>query len=253
MKYSKKHIGIALGGGAVLGAFHIGVLKRIEELKIDVKFISGTSIGALIGAIYASGVSIQRIEKELMHISWADLTSLNIGTMGLLSNSKVKKLLMKFIPHDSFEELQKPFIAVATDISTGEEVRLNTGSLSDAVMASMSIPGMFHPVEIDGRLLVDGGVVDNIPVEALKDLGANYIVGVDLFTGQKSERPKNTAEVLQNTFRFLLAEISKHRHHGADILIQPDLHEYSSVSTKQLKELIDLGYKEALVALDNNK
>lgn len=245
MSSKDKNIGLALGGGAALGAFHIGVLKSIAEQGLKVKYVSGTSIGALIGAIYASGISVTTIEEELSNISWSDLTSLNIGTMGLLNNSKVKKLLMKFIPHDSFEALKTPFIAVATDITTGEEMRITSGSLSEAVMASMSIPGIFTPVEIQGRLLVDGGVVDNIPIEAVKELGADYIIGVDLFTGQKSERPKNTAEVMQNTFRFLITEISKTKHQDTDVLIQPDLHEFSGVSTKHVKDLIELGYKEA--------
>ncbi|HDP97696.1 MAG TPA: patatin, partial [bacterium] len=160
----KNKIGLALGGGAVLGAAHIGVLKAMEELDIPVHFVAGTSIGALVAALYAFGKDYKQIEKIAAELDWLDVSGLSLSQYGLLSNKKLGKIINKAIGDVDFEDARIPLAMIATDISHGKEVVLKQGNVATAVMASTCIPGIFIPVEIEGKLLVDGGVVENVPI-----------------------------------------------------------------------------------------
>jgi NTE family protein len=179
----KKKIGLALGGGAVLGAAHIGVLKAIEEFNIPISYIAGTSIGAIISAFYAFGKNWEEMAILLKGLNWLDISRISLSQFGLLSNKKLGKLITDNLGDVSFDEACIPLAMIATDITSGEKVVLKSGNVAAAVMASSCIPGIFIPVEIDNRLLVDGELVENVPISPLKDMGANFIISVDLFSG----------------------------------------------------------------------
>ncbi|MDX9802387.1 MAG: patatin-like phospholipase family protein, partial [Spirochaetia bacterium] len=199
-KNKDKKIGLALGGGAVLGAAHIGVLKVIEEYNISVSYAAGTSIGALTAALFAFGKKWNDIEDIAKNMHWLDISEISLSRFGLLSNRKIGKIITDNIGDVDFEDSPVPLSMIATDITTGEKIVLNKGSVADAVMASTCIPGVFVPVEIDNRLLVDGGIVENVPVATLKQAGADLIIGVDLHAGHARKKPENIIEVLLRSF-----------------------------------------------------
>ncbi|MGB5867218.1 MAG: patatin-like phospholipase family protein [Arcobacteraceae bacterium] len=248
-KNSNKKIALCLGGGGVLGAYHIGVLKAVEELNIKIDFIAGTSIGSIIGALYAAGKSAQQIEEIALHIKWKDFYNLSICKLGLLSNEKIGNLITKETNSKKFKDLIIPFGVVATDISKGEKVILKKGNLQKAVMASSCVPGVFIPVEIQGKLLVDGGIVENVPISVAQEFEAEYIIAVDLNSKHSYTRPKNAIEVLFNSFEFLSNQATSLRLNEANLVLEPNLEKFNSINTKQIKELINKGYKESLKIL----
>ncbi|MDZ7845232.1 MAG: patatin-like phospholipase family protein [Anaerolineales bacterium] len=250
-KAKNKKIGLALGGGAVLGAAHIGVLKAIDELNIPVHFISGTSIGAFISAFYAFGKSWEEIEASTKDLNWLDLTGLSISKLGLLSNQKLGDVITKNIGNVNLEDAEIPISMVATDITNGEKVIISKGDVEIAVMASTCIPGIFIPVEIDNRLLVDGGIVENVPVTPLKNMGADFIISVDLRAEHHNKKPENIVEVLLRTYDFTLKAATKLQTEKADIQIKLDLSRFNMVDINQADELIHTGYVEAKKALAN--
>lgn len=174
---------MALGSGAARGLAHIGVLKVLEREKVPIHFIAGTSAGALIGAVYASGVKARQMEEIAIGIDRMEMARLFDPVLpwsGLIDGKKIEEFVAQIFGDALIKDLKIPFLAIATDILTGEEVIIAEGSVIKAVRASISIPGIFTPVEFNNRLLVDGGVVDPVPFEVLRDMGMERIVAVNV-------------------------------------------------------------------------
>jgi NTE family protein len=183
MNKDKKKIGFALGGGGARGLSHIGVLKVLDEYGIVPDIVSGTSIGAIIGALYSGGHKPAEIEQLVLGLNWKKLVSLvdvTLPVSGLFQGKRLVALLKSIIGDLTFQQLQYAFSCVATDIINGEQVVLKEGSLIEAVRASISLPGIFTPVSISGRFLVDGGLINTVPVSICRDMGADYVVGVNV-------------------------------------------------------------------------
>lgn len=179
-------IGLALGGGAARGWAHIGVLKALAEAGIRVDCIAGTSIGAVVGAVYASG-GIAELEEVVLQFDWRQIAYfLDVvwPVSGLIDGSKVSSFIRSHLKEMTLEELPIPFCAVSTDLGSGEEVVLREGDIIEAVRASISVPGVFTPVKKNGKILVDGGLVNPVPVSVVKAMGAEYVIAVDLNHGQ---------------------------------------------------------------------
>lgn len=245
-----KKIGLALGGGAVLGAAHIGVIRALEERDVEVGYLAGTSIGAFVGALYAFGNTSKEIEEIALGLNWMDISGIAIFESGLLSNSKLGDLLDKSLGEKKIEEAKIPLAVIATDVSTGEKVILDKGPVAKAVMASTCIPGIFGPVKWDERLLVDGGIVENIPIDTVKKMGADYVIGVDLNARKNYDKPENILDVIINSFHFLMKAAAKYQTADADLLITPDLSKFNMVSTDQIRDLIEQGYNDASEQLE---
>lgn len=243
-KLKNKTVALALGGGSVLGAAHVGVIKALEESKADIKAISGTSAGGIVATLFAFGKSGKEIEKIILEFEWKNLSSLTLSKFGLLSNDKIGEMIKHNIGDKNIEEALIPLCMIATDITTGDKILLNKGSAAEAVMATTSVPGIFVPVEIDGRILVDGGIIENIPLSCLKEYQVDYKIGVDLVTTQSYRKPRNVIEILFNSFNFLVKANKKIQTKEADILIKPDLSEFNAIDMSQMKELIKIGYDE---------
>ena len=178
-----KKIGLALGSGSAKGLAHIGVLKVIDEQKIPIDFIAGTSIGALIGVVYASGVSTGEMEEIALNIDKKQITSFFTPTIpysGLVEGKRITEFIKSIIGNPNIEDLKIPFAAVATNVLNGRKVMITKGSAVEAVRASISIPGIFTPCKHNGDFLVDGGLVDPVPVNCVRDMGADYIIGVNV-------------------------------------------------------------------------
>lgn len=173
-------LGLALGSGAARGLAHIGVLKVLEEADIPVDVISGTSIGAFIGAMYAAGVPIAQMEQVALEIDWLSMAKLLdpiIPTSGLTDGNKLVAFMAELLPTRDFKDLNLPLAVTATDINTGEAVLIKQGDLLEALRASLAFPGIFPPVLFGKRFLVDGGLCNPIPIEAARALGAERIIG----------------------------------------------------------------------------
>ena len=190
---SNKKIGYALGGGAARGLSHIGVLKALEEHNIFPDIVTGTSIGALIGALYAGGIKIGDIEQFALRLDFKRLVLLADMTLplsGLIGGKRVISLLKSILGDLTFSHLKYDFACVATDIKTGEQVIIRDGSLIEAIRASISLPGIFTPVCIKGRYLVDGGLINEVPVSVCREMGAEYVIGVNVIPEPGRMMPK---------------------------------------------------------------
>jgi len=176
-------IGLALGSGGARGAAHTGVLKVLQAEGIPISVVAGSSIGALIGAAMAVGISVEHVEQEWLATSARRVLRSFLPTFpraGLSSGHELKKLLQQLLGDVHIEDLDMPYAAVACDIDTGEATVIRDGSLVDAVRASTAIPGIFHPVRLRERVLVDGGLVDPVPIHVCRDLGADFVIAVDI-------------------------------------------------------------------------
>lgn len=240
-----KKIGLALGGGAVLGAAHVGVLRTLEEYEVPIAFISGTSIGAFVAALYSFGLGWKEIQEIALDLDWLDISVLSLSKFGLLRNNKLGSMLDEKLGDVEFSDSKIPLAVIATDIANGKKVMISKGKVAEAVMASTCIPGLFIPIEKDEQMLVDGGVMENVPVPALQEMGADYIIGVDLNAKQSFEKPQNIVEVLMNTANLTLLNATRLQIEKADLLLSPDLSKFNLYDPGQVSELIETGYLES--------
>lgn len=252
MKNNKK-IGLALGGGAVLGAAHVGVLKAIKEFELEIDYISGTSIGAFVAAFYAFGKNWQEIEEIASELTWLDITKISLSRYGLLSNGKLGELIIENIGDNNIEDANIPLAIIATNAANGEKIILDKGSIANSVMASTCIPGLFKPVEMGDLMLLDGGIVENVPIKTVKEMGAEFVIAVDLNAYQTYENPDNIIDVVLNSFNFIMKKSDELQTKAADLLIQPDLSAFNRSDTNQVDDLIKQGYEDAKKMLEKLK
>ena len=179
----RKKIGLALGSGAARGLAHIGVLKVLEANRIPVDFIAGSSMGALIGALYAGGLSVEQLQEIACNTDWkltAKMFTPTLPWSGLVEGSRIRQFIQTLVGDRNFSDLKLPFAAVATDVQTGEQIIIENGSLVEAVRASISIPGIFTPVRHQNRFLVDGGVVNSVPTDVARAMGSDIVLAVNV-------------------------------------------------------------------------
>ena len=241
-------VGLALGGGAARGMAHIGVLDVLSKANIPINCLSGCSVGAVVGALYCAGYSVEEIRKAASHIHWSRIAKKSRSTgMGLLSFGKLERLLLMMIGDIDFCDLKIPLNVAAMDYETGEKVILNSGPVPKAVHASCSIPGFVSPVRVEGRLLADGGIVDNLPVELARELGADYVIGVDIFTPnyQRGFGPIGIGlTTIETLVRNTGGGISR-----ADFIIRPDTAGKTYIRFSQHQKFIDEGERTARACL----
>jgi len=245
-------LGLALSGGAVLGCAHIGVLKALDEASVRITHLSGTSMGALVAAFYAFGFDAARLEAIAGELRWPHVTRPAPSRLGFLSQEKLRQVLRRHLGDARMEDAEIPLAFVATDISSGEKVILDQGDLAVAASASACFPGIFVPAEIDGRLLVDGGLVENLPFSPLQDWGVDRIVGVDAYLGMTFNRPRRFLDLIKNSVDIVLVQAARHQVPQADLLIAPDLQAFSSTEFKDVPGLVEAGYRAGLDALKAN-
>ncbi len=250
---ANKKIGLALSGGGARGFAHVGVLKALVENDIPIDLIAGTSAGSFVGGAYAAGLSVDEIVEVGKKISWFGVAGFSYSPKGFLSNAAMKGFIEKSFPVTKFEGLRIPFTAVACDLETGEEVYLkDEGDLTHAIRASCAIPGVFVPVADDGRQLVDGGVVEPIPTRAVKKMGADRILAVDLITCGTTYwgSPSTLVGTFFQSAMIMLRTTSKHQHYRADVIIEPAIAHIRPDDISKRDELIELGYKSVVDSLD---
>ena len=244
-------IGLALSGGATHGAAHIGVLKVFEREGIKPSFVAGTSAGALVGAAYCAGIAVDEISEMFARMSWPNLLKPNLTRqLSLFDTSPMEDYLRKNVGDCEFKDLKIPFAVITCDIMTGERIVIDKGPLAPATRASASIPGLFSPVELNGRLMVDGGVVDNFPVEQLRPMGANYIIGVDLSNSRVSgRRPSSSLEIFMDTIAIMQSRGAVADSSLCDCYIHPDTKPFSKWSFGEADKIENAGKVAAENAL----
>lgn len=238
-------IGLALGGGAAKGPAHIGVLRALEEHQIRIEAISGTSVGALIASLYAFGKSLDEIYELAKDMTVSKMSSFTMRKGGFATTELIERLVLDNLGDVSIEDALIPLAIIATDIHTGEEIVFKKGKLSKVVAASVAVPGIFVPVEINNRKLVDGGIVENVPISPLKKMGVNTIIAVDLNGVQSYQEPKDVIDIVTNALDIAIDSKTKVQLKEADMVVSLDLVTYSRTDNRErIHELMDLGYKE---------
>lgn len=255
LPYRKRTIGLALSGGSTYGAAHVGVMEVLEENGIQPDMIAGTSAGALVGAAYCAGVPLKEIETLFLTMSWPTLLKLSIrNPLSIFDTQPMEEFLRKKLGDIEFKDLIIPFAAVACDIHTGERVVLNAGPVAPAVRASAAIPGLFSPVEIGGRLLVDGGIVDNLPVDLVRSMGADYVIASDVSKhGAASKKPENAFEILLAMTYIMQERAALSDADQSECYIRPQVSQYSSWGFKDAPHMVDAGRDAARSALPKLK
>jgi len=242
-------LGLALGGGFARGIAHIGVLRVFEAEEIPIDFIAGTSVGALIGATYASGTPLDEMERQGIETRFRDFGSWTLSRMGMASNERLEHYLHKFTPAKFFSELKIPLSIVATDIITGGSVHFTDGELGLAIRASCAYPGLFMPVHHQGRILVDGFLTETVPAEAARDLGADIVVGVHLEPGLLESPPRNTIEIISRSFSIIQTAAAQLWHTDVDVLIEPEVHHILWDEFVKTPQLVAAGEEAARAAV----
>lgn len=246
----RRPVGLALSGGATLGAAHAGVLRALHEAEVPIDYLAGTSIGAVAGALYAFDTPIDEIEEIALEMSWFGISTFSPSRLGLLANRKLGEILSAHIGEPDFADASIPFAVVATDISHGSKVVLREGPVLPAVMASACVPGVFQPIEHGDRLLVDGGLVENLPVAPLQEFGARSIIGVDLNLRREYQRPDDLIDVVLNSIDIAINNATRLRAgEGIDLLIAPRLSSYSRFRSRRGAQLVEEGLHAAQEAL----
>jgi NTE family protein len=245
-------VGLALGGGGARGFAEVGVLRVLEQEKVPVDVVVGTSVGSLIGALFADSgrvIDLEILALELEEEDIFDTSLLSLFSGGLVKGERLERFLDTHLRHATIEEMPVRFAAVAVDLATGKPVVFDRGPVARAVHASCAIPGVFVPVEIDGVTYVDGGVVDPVPAGVARRLGAEVVIAVSIPAAVGGEPPKNPIQVAMHASAIRSAEIARLRAAEADVVITPDVGSVGYDDFSQKKRLIDAGIAAAEAAL----
>jgi NTE family protein len=264
-KSQRKKIGLALGSGGVKGLSHIGVIKALLANNIPIDYVAGTSMGALIGAAYCAYQDIDKVEQISRQTNWRRIFSLfDPGWRGgLIQGRKVDRLLREWFNGYTFENLKTPLTIIATDLLTGQGINLFEGDIVTAIRASSAVPPVFKPIELDNYLLSDGGLVNPVPVKAVKEMGADIVIAVNLDSGRFASNLLNKrsplSQVSVRALNIIRHYLTKSCLVGADIIIEPDVGEIGLIGwnkffdQRQANTIIKLGQTAAEACLPEIK
>jgi NTE family protein len=272
MAGNKQKTGLVLGGGGMRGLSHVGVLKVLDRAGVTIDLIAGTSMGGVIGALYAAGLAVERIEQEVLALanraSVRRLIDIRLSYRGLVRGERIYNLIADTIgPDIRFADLDIPLAMVAVDARTGCEVVLDTGKVADAVRATISVPGIFQPVETKNMILIDGGILNNVPTNVAHDLGADVVIAADVMPDfsrntpgqplvEPAIDPPSLPTILQEAFHIEYIMISamtryKLAAHPPDVLIRPAIPSEIDllIGFERAEEIIATGEEAAEAAL----
>ena len=242
-------IAIVLGAGASKGFAHIGALKVLESNKIPLHMIIGTSAGSFVGSLYAYGYNAFELQRLSFALEKDDIVDLTIPDNGFIKGERLEGYINKILGNTPMEKLRIPFYAVATDIQSGREVVFGSGNTGTAVRASCSIPGIFRPVNISGRMYVDGGVVSPVAVEAARRLGADIVIAVDISGDVEASSPTGTIETILQAINIMYSKLAAIQLSKADVVIKPKVGCIGSADFSKRHEATLEGEKAALEVL----
>jgi NTE family protein len=223
--FPKKKVGLVLGGGVARGIAHVGVLKVLQEAKVPIDYVVGTSAGSLVAAVYASGMELSLLENIVTRIHWNDFVKFTLFKPGFNSPLAIEEFIIKYIGDVKFSDLKIPFAAIATDLRTGARVVLNEGRVAKAVSASACFPGFFSPVDMGNRHLIDGGIAGNVAADSARELGADYVIVSDVIPAKTRTIPNDPMTMLGHSLDLILKKLSAAEVGRADAVIELEMEE----------------------------
>jgi NTE family protein len=244
---------VALGGGFARGIAHVGVLRVLEAHNIPVDVICGTSVGALVAATYASGTTLGEMERQGSETQFRDFGRWTVSRLGIATNERLETYLHKFTTKHLFSEMKIPLVVVATDLISGHTVYFTEGEIGPALRASCAYPGLFLPVEYEGRILVDGFLTELVPSVAARKMGADIVIAVHLEPGLLDSAPRSMIEVISRSFSILQSSAVQSWRAATDVLIEPDVHHILWDQFSKTPQLVAAGEEAALEAVPKIK
>ncbi|ARU62398.1 esterase [Tumebacillus avium] len=238
----RPRIGLALGAGGARGFAHIGVLQVLEKMGVQVDMIAGSSMGSMIGSFYCSGMDTRYMESLAVNLKrrhWIDFTV--VPKMGFVNGTRIMEMVRFLTKDQNLEDLKIPLAVVATDIQKGERVVFREGPAYHAVRGSISIPGIFMPHRYQGRVLVDGGVIDRVPINVAREMGADIVIAVDVGLYDRETEVKGIFDVIFQSIEIMEREILRTRILNADVIVRPDVGHISSTAFSNIEEVIAHG------------
>ena len=242
-------IGIALGGGAAKGFAHIGVIKMLEANGFAPAVVSGTSAGSVVGALYASGMNAFEMQEKAVALDEAKIRDLQLSSGGLLLGQKLEDYVNEQVRRKPLEQMAKPFVVVATRLEDGERTVFARGNTGQAVRASSSVPGVFQPVTIGKYHFVDGGIVSPVPVDAVRQLGADIVIAVDISNKARGQKPGDMLGTLGQSIAIMGQKLGQAELARADVIIRPQVLDIGSADFSQRTNAILEGEKAALAVM----
>jgi NTE family protein len=250
-------VGLALGAGAARGLAHIGVLEVLEEQGISIDYIAGCSMGAVIGCMFANGISaikIKDLATDICSKGYRKLFDITFPHIGLIRGDNIDKLVSMLTGDRNIDELKIPFATIAACLEDGKVKIFDSGKTTDAVRASISIPGLFEPVILDGRTYVDGGVLVRVPVDLVRSMGANIVIAVDVgYCGELRSSPKNIIDMMIYSFELQQWEAMRGRRTDADITIAVDTSHINPADFNHVEEIVDKGRAATVAIMEDIK
>jgi NTE family protein len=245
----KIRIGVALGGGAAKGFAHIGVIKMLEANGLRIDVVSGTSAGSVVGALYASGMDAFQMQQHAFALDEAKIRDVSLFSGGVIKGQKLQDYVNELVGQRPIERMRKPFAVVSTQLETGKRTVFMRGNTGQAVRASSSIPGVFEPVAIGKVHYVDGGVVSPVPVDAARQLGADFVIAVDISTKASGKTPTHMLGIVQQSIGIMGQKLGEQELTRADVVIRPRVNDIGAADFAQRNVAILEGEKAALAAL----
>ncbi|MFP4377033.1 MAG: patatin-like phospholipase family protein [Spirochaetales bacterium] len=254
MSKAETKVGLALGGGGARGIAHIGVLKAFAEHDIPVHYLTGVSVGSVIGSLFCSGQPWDKILDVAEEIGWDDLVKPTLSGLGIVKGTLLEQYVGKLVGDLDFESLKIPMKIIATDLASAQTVIFDSGPVGKAVHASSSIPGIFEPMIEGDRALIDGGFTNNLPSEEVREMGADKVIAVDLNADRTGFGiPDNLFEVTAQSFALLLSQVADPGREDCDVLLQPDLSKYAYHDLSDVQGMVEAGEKVAVDAMEKIK
>jgi len=247
--FKKRKIALALGGGSARGFANIGVLKVLEQERVPIDLLVGSSIGALAAALYGLGVPTYRMEEAALKFSWDKLTDFSISKRALLKGRKLERIISDLTDKKRFSDARIPIAITTTSIETGEELVHTDGDLQKIIQASCSWPGFFPPVSVDGKLLADGGIRNSIPVKMAKKLGATKVIAVEIGFSVKQGKLDNFFQMFIQSIQIIGKELDTYQSTQADVVIRPRLEDIDQLAFDRAREAIRDGEEAARAAM----
>ena len=239
-------VGVALGGGVARGIAHIGVLRELEKNRIPIDLIAGTSVGSLIAGAYAAGLSTDQLEHLAHTISWADLGRMTVSRLGFYNNARTEEYIRATFPVDTFEKLRLPLGVVATDLQAGKMVVFTEGDLALAIRASCAIPCYYTPVMVNGRLMVDGGLVGHLPAAVVRGMGADIVIASDVNSQSLPiAPPTNIFTVMSQALSIMGRSSVSYLYQDADVVVSPKVAHVKPDDLSKASEMIEAGQEAA--------
>ena len=245
----KIKIGLALGGGAAKGFAHIGVIKMLEANGFQPEVVSGTSAGSVVGALYASGMDVFALQKNAVALDETSIRDVGLFGGGLVKGQKLQDYVNTMVGGRGIEKMRLPFAAVATTLQNGQRIVFTRGNTGQAVRASCSIPGVFEPVKIGDFHYIDGGVVSPVPVDAARQLGAEFVIAVDISSKAAGKTPDSLLGVVNQSIMIMGQKLGEQEMSRADVIIRPKVNDIGPVDFEQRSNAIVEGEKAALAAM----